>query len=188
MRNKTEPNAPDGKATEISVETNLHILDDSDLMHVEEKSWKITNQKHCNDEHENHREAVISTSSSLSSPPDGKIYLQVEEEDRRKWKQTKNQKPCPVDVPGHINVIDSKFCDIKIDLGGVSVLVVDDFALKEFWNVEDEREYDERANECKQMVGAGSCVLLSAVVGERIVNCSVSLHGNEHCDVDGAHH
>ena len=122
MIKESQGNVPDREATKVSVLTPVDILDDGNLVHVEDQPGEITNEKDCNNEHEDNGQVVVTSSSSL---PDGDVYLGVQIRDGGEGDQAKNKKPCPVDVPGDIHIIHPEICHIQVLLGGVSILVGD---------------------------------------------------------------
>ena len=136
MRDKSQGDAPDREAPKVSFLTPVDILINCYLMHVQNKSRKVANEEDDNNEHENNGEAVITPSSSFPSPPDGQVYLSVQEGDGAKGKQSKNKKSCPIDVPGDIQIIHPQLSNIQVELRYIPILVVDHFTLKELWNVE----------------------------------------------------
>ena len=105
MQHKPQGNAPDRKAPKVCFLTPVDIFINCNFMHVQNKSRKIANEEDNDNEHENNGEVVITPSSSFPSPPDGQVYLGVEEGDGGEWKQSKNNKPGIVNVPGDIKII-----------------------------------------------------------------------------------
>ena len=53
----------------------------SDLVHIQEKSWKIAHGEDCHDDHQDDGHAVFSSSASLPPSSDGDVDLGVEEAD-----------------------------------------------------------------------------------------------------------
>ena len=80
----------------IILPADINLLDDSDLVHVEEKPGAVADEEGGHDGHQQHTQVVLSQPAPAeAAPPDNKPDLVIQERDRDEWEHAQHKKPGP---------------------------------------------------------------------------------------------
>ena len=130
---KSKDDNPKRESSKIRISTDVNFFDDSDLMHVEENSEDIADDKRYDDDHKNNRKVVVLL-PPVNLPPlaDDHIDLVVQVANYYEREDTKNHQPCPVVVPGNIWGGHPQICNFHVNF----FVFINHLALQKFWDVE----------------------------------------------------
>ena len=128
-------------------------------MHVEDEPRQVAEHEHGDDEHQHDRHVVVLPLPAPHPPPNRHVDLGVEEGNGREGQDAKDAKPGPVDVPGDVDVVETKLRHVQVEHRVVALVVRRHLALKELADVEDDGK-----DECGEKVAEEVVSVLGRVL------------------------